>query len=191
MRVFKSPRFAKFYDEDSDLVAALGDEHPRWDLLTRIPKKLIKEDKNDEPVWSAGVDPLLNLIRIADLNKGEEPNVEVVQREGLFVIALGNQGGGEVAIKAGESLLRAGDGGEGRVGAGKGDGFEGRVGVGKGDGGEGRVGVGAGMGDEGEEKPELEKTDEEEAWYVAWLDEMMHDRAGEEEDVVLSFFTCG
>lgn len=83
---------------------AYGPRDDRWDALTG------HEDHEDRAVWIASVDPLLNMIRIADPAKGENPNVAVVRREGVNVYAAAEQG-----IRAGETLLRAGEGTEGSV----------------------------------------------------------------------------
>lgn len=149
MRVSTSPHYAKVYSTENTIIGAFGPEHPRWDLVTQILKDKIVEEKNDEPVWSAGIDSLRDLIRVADPAKGESPNVEVVQKEGLSVVAVKKQGGGEQgsadpAIKAGEPLLRAGDEGD-------------------------REGADLEMRDE----------EEEQKWYASWFDEMMHDRFDE------------
>lgn len=62
-------------------------------------------------VWSASLHPVLNMIRIADPDKGESANVRVVRREGVLCFALGREG--EVGIRAGEALVREADGGDG------------------------------------------------------------------------------
>lgn len=104
MSISHGPRYAKCFGADGMLDKAYGPWDDGWDALTG------HEDHEDRAVWIASVDPLLNMIRIADPAKGEKPNVAVVRREGVNVYAATEQG-----IRAGETLLRAGEGTEGSV----------------------------------------------------------------------------
>lgn len=104
MRVSKGPRYVKCFRADGTLDIAFGPWDRRWDGLTKTPK-----GKEDQSVWIAGIDPLFNMIRVADSAKGETPNVAVTHREGVHVFATKVHGRGP-AISAGEPLLRAADG---------------------------------------------------------------------------------
>lgn len=106
MRISKGPRYAKCFRADGMLDTAFGPGDERWEgLLNGIPK-----EHEDESVWVASIDSMLNMIRIADPAMGETPNVALVQREGVHVYAI--QKAGEPAIKAGEPLLRSALGAE-------------------------------------------------------------------------------
>ncbi|CAD6572761.1 MAG: hypothetical protein ASARMPREDX12_005434 [Alectoria sarmentosa] len=108
MRISQSPRYVKSFRADGKLDCAFGPNDERWNSLTKLPK-----DQEDKAIWIASIDSAFNLIRIADPAKGEVPNVAVVQREGMNVYAINSNS--NPAIKAGEPLLRAADGGEGLV----------------------------------------------------------------------------
>lgn len=105
MRISHGPQYAQVFHKDGSPKTAFGPGHPRWEDLTKLP-----EDKDDDSlVWVAGIDPLFNMIRIADPAKGESPNVLVVQKDILYVYAIKTDDG-LPAIKTGEPLLRAADG---------------------------------------------------------------------------------
>lgn len=105
MRISQGPRYVKSFRADGMLDSAFGPGDERWDGLTKLPK-----EQEDKAIWIASIDSAFNLIRIADPAKGEYPNVVVVQRERLNVYAINTNS--NPAIKAGEPLLRAAEGGE-------------------------------------------------------------------------------
>lgn len=105
MRVLKGPQYAQVYHKDTKPKISFGPNHPCWkDLTTKLPGN--KDD--DSLVWIAGINPLLNMIRIADPAKGESANVAVLQEDALFVFAA-ETGDGSLAVRAGEPLLRTED----------------------------------------------------------------------------------
>ncbi|KAL9046200.1 MAG: hypothetical protein Q9214_000905 [Letrouitia sp. 1 TL-2023] len=61
-----------------------------------------------DDVWVGRLDPLLNMIKVADPAKEEAPNVAIVVREGVEVYALSGDGVAKdkPCIRAGEALLR-------------------------------------------------------------------------------------
>lgn len=97
MNVSQTPRYVKYFRPDGMLVTAFGPDDDRWTHVPREPE--------DQSTWIASIDSLVSLIGIADPAKGETPNVTIVRREGVHVYAA-------TAIKAGEPLLRAGNGAE-------------------------------------------------------------------------------
>lgn len=103
MRISQGPRYAKSFRHDGMLDTAFGPWDERWEGLTNLPN-----GQKDSSIWTASIDSLFNMIRIADPAKGEIPNVAVVQREGVNVYAVKTDG--ELTIRAGEPLLRAADG---------------------------------------------------------------------------------
>lgn len=109
MRVSRQPVFGKVFDGAGRLegvgVANQGEE-----------------EKEGDAVWSASLHPVFNMIRVADVGRGERPNVRVVRREGWVCFALGG------GIRAGEALVREGDG-DGVVGE-RDEGMEGVTGWG-------------------------------------------------------------
>ena len=121
MRIDQSPRYAKRFDADGmlDLTFGPGDGKERWEELVT---DVVSREGNDEQfsTWTARIDLLLNMIRIADPAKGETPNVKIVQREGVSVYAVKKRGEPAV-IRAGEVLLRAGVDGTGEEGSDDGD----------------------------------------------------------------------
>ena len=106
MRISQGPRYVKCFRGDGILDSAFGPGDNRWESLTKLPK-----EQEDKAIWIASIDSAFNMIRIANPAKGEVPNVVVVQREGMNVYAMMTDR--NPAIKAGEPLLRAPDGGEG------------------------------------------------------------------------------
>ena len=96
MRVSRGPRYAKIYNNQANLKTAFGKFDERW-------SNIIHTDDPDEETWIGSINPVFNLIRIADPSKGEVPNVVVVQKSGLHVYAIS-------AIEKGQALLRAADG---------------------------------------------------------------------------------
>ena len=117
MRTSTSARYVKCFRDDGDLGAAFGAWDPRWALLT-APSRTgqqqhrgadsssspSSEDDNEDDIWIASIHPVLNMIRVADPDKGERPNVVVVDGDEVYVFAA------EGGIRAGEALLRAGNG---------------------------------------------------------------------------------
>ncbi|KAI4157614.1 MAG: hypothetical protein LQ342_008141 [Letrouitia transgressa] len=71
-------------------------------------RSVFKSQSTVDDVWVGRLDPLLNMIRVADPAKGEVPNVAVTVREGLEVYAPGGDGAAKhkPCILAGEALLR-------------------------------------------------------------------------------------
>lgn len=122
MRVSDGPRYAKSFGADGMLADEFGPWDQRWDDLTTNHhsnnatngKEKEKQKKNDDDnkeksTWIASLNPLLNMIRIADPAKGEIPNVVIVQTDRVNVFAVQTEDGG-VVIRAGEPLLRAKEG---------------------------------------------------------------------------------
>ncbi|KAK3175872.1 hypothetical protein OEA41_007194 [Lepraria neglecta] len=98
MRVSRGPRYAKIYNNQANLKTAFGKFDDRWSNIAHT-------DDPDEETWIGSINPVFNLIRVADPSKGEVPNVVVVQKSGLHVYAIS-------AIEKGQALLRAADGAE-------------------------------------------------------------------------------
>ncbi len=103
MRVTRSPRYGKLFDEGGMLDAAFSANDPRWNHLTHETGETEQEEEEKE-VWVGTLTPTFDMIRIADPSRGEIPNVKVVQKEYLMVYAL--DGG----IEKGKALWRAPDG---------------------------------------------------------------------------------
>ena len=97
INVSQTPRYVKFFRPDGMLDTAFGPDDDRWAHVPREPA--------DQPTWIASIDSLVWLIGVANPAKGETPNVTIVRREGVHVYS-------SKAIKAGEPLLRAGNGTE-------------------------------------------------------------------------------
>lgn len=128
MRISTRPHCAKVFDQDGMLKSTLGEGDKGWDRL--FPSGSADDsmmgdnehegqESEDERVWIGGINPIFNLIRIADPSKGEIPNVGFVQRGGeMYVFAMGKNGDKpdktdtiehedtEITIKAGQPLLR-------------------------------------------------------------------------------------
>ena len=97
MNVSQTPRYVKYFRPDGMVDTAFGPNDDRWTHVPREPE--------DQSTWIASIDSLVCLVGVADPAKGETPNVTIVRREGVHVYAA-------TAIKAGEPLLRAGNGAE-------------------------------------------------------------------------------
>lgn len=108
MRISKGPRYVKCFRADGMLDSAFGPWGERWDELTKVPK-----EQEDKSIWIASIDSLFNMIRIADPERRETPNVAVVHKDGVNVYAVKTHDGKGPAIRAGEPLLRARNGVEG------------------------------------------------------------------------------
>lgn len=124
MCVSDGPRYAKSFGADGMLAEEFGPWDQRWDGLTvnhhsdnatEGKGKEKQEEENDDDdskenstTWIASINPLLNMIRIADPAKGEIPNVVIVHTAQVRVFAA-ERGDGGVVIQLGESLLRAKD----------------------------------------------------------------------------------
>ena len=102
MRITKGPKYVKIFDDEGVLESAFGPSDPRWDKIV---------ESEDKDTWIGSINPVFNMIRIADTTIGEVPNVTVVYKEGIECYAVGEHG--KVAIQAGEVLLRAPDDQEG------------------------------------------------------------------------------
>ena len=103
MLVSNKPRYVKKFNEHGMLVDAFG----AWDARMDNPMNTSEEKEEEDKIWIARINPLIDMIRTADPAKGEVPNVDVVHRENTTVYAV--VGGEEPAIRAGETLLRAPD----------------------------------------------------------------------------------
>ena len=101
MRVSKGPRYIKYFDTEGNVETTFDQSHELWEGLA-----LTGASNEEEQVWIGTLNPVFNLIRVADDSKGEKPNVVVIQKEGIHVFAASE-------IKEGEPLLRAADGVEG------------------------------------------------------------------------------
>ena len=97
MRISKGPRYAKIFNEHANLVTEYGKHDTRWNRYITP-----HEPDEEEQIWIGSLNPVFNTIRIADPDKGEVPNVVVVQKTALHVYAI-------TPIKSGEALLRAPD----------------------------------------------------------------------------------
>jgi len=146
MRVSKSPRYAKVFNLDGNIVSAFTPFDQGWnDIMHEEPLREDPYPWKDKDPWIGSIHSIFNMIRIANPAKGETPNVVVVQREGLQCYAV-SKNGLEPAIEAGQPLLRAADGldQEGMVGTGMR-----QLVVGRGEGGESEAGGAEVMEDEG------------------------------------------
>ena len=107
MRVSKSPRYAKTFDRHANLLSIVTPSDEAWsDIVFKEGAR--SPDEQDLQPWIASIQPIFNLIRVADPDKGEIPNVAVVQDEGIRCYAI-SRDGLEPAIKLGQVLVRAGD----------------------------------------------------------------------------------
>lgn len=100
------PHFTKRYNEKGDLVSQHLAGEPCPAGLTARPdaqSKFLKEVGN---VRVGRLDPILDMIPIADPAKGEKPNVRVERKEGVKVFAL-SEGECGVVLYEGDVLLRA------------------------------------------------------------------------------------
>ena len=120
MHVTKEPRYCKLFDENGMLEQSFSPNDTYWSNLMRgselgdsdsdslfsrgrdskSPKDDLSSDKGEEEVWIATLNPIFDMLRVADPMLGEIPNVRVVQTEGISVYAL--KGG----IRKGQALLR-------------------------------------------------------------------------------------
>ena len=118
--ISKAPRFAKVFDDEGVLATSLTPNDESWDQVTRSEiKPEEKEEEEKKEIWTACLNPIFNMIRIADTADGEVPNVSVVFDEGVKCYAVssspqlqsGSNGEEErtIAIRAGERILRAPD----------------------------------------------------------------------------------
>ena len=94
MRVAVRPGYVKRYDEDGVVASGVGGF---------VVGESMPGEGSDEDIAVGSVTPVFDMVRIADAQKGEQPNVCVVRKEGVEVYAAAD-------IKAGEVLLRAADG---------------------------------------------------------------------------------
>lgn len=127
MRIEIRPHCAKVFDQDGMVERELRKGDEGWaslfpggsnDASMREGKdgKVHEPEDEDGGVWIASINPIFNLIRIADPSKGEIPNVGFVQRGGeMCVFAVDKKGDKtdttehedtETTIKAGQPLLR-------------------------------------------------------------------------------------
>ena len=114
MRISQSPRYAKLFNLDGNLVSAFTPFNDLWNEITQAEPMMVQENDDaetwkDQNPWIGSIHPIFNMIRIADSTKGEIPNVVFVQREGIQCYAI-SRNGLEPAIRKGEPLLRAADG---------------------------------------------------------------------------------
>ncbi len=106
MRISHGPGVAKVYSRGGMVEKTIYADDDEWrDLVDGGEGG--EEREGDEVVWRATIYPVLNMVRVADKGRGEVPNVRFLRREGLVGVALGEEG--EVAVRAGEALVRAGD----------------------------------------------------------------------------------
>ena len=115
MRVTNAPRYIKFFDSDGMFTAAVT---PFEKDFTDVLEQSIRASPPNNPAprkynkpWVGSIHPFFNMIRVADPDKGEKPNVLFVHREVMQCLAVGGDGK-EPAIREGEPLLRVADGRE-------------------------------------------------------------------------------
>lgn len=110
MRISQGPGSAKIYSRGGMVEKTVYADDDEWRDLDDVRDEEERgglEREEDEVVWRATIYPVLNMVRVADEGRGEVPNVRFLRREGLVGCALGEEG--EVAVRAGEALIRAGD----------------------------------------------------------------------------------
>lgn len=110
MRISQGPGFAKVYSRGGMVEKTVYADDDEWQDLVDVgdeEERGGEGGEGDGVVWSASIHPVLNMVRVADEGRGEVPNVRFLRREGLVGVALGEDG--EVAVRAGEALVRAGD----------------------------------------------------------------------------------
>ncbi|KAL9610945.1 MAG: hypothetical protein Q9167_004387 [Letrouitia subvulpina] len=105
-RVSRGPVYSKVFDDRGKLRQRLYHGGSKGERDGRA----FKGPRTDDDVWVGRLDPLLNMIKVADPAKGEVPNVAVTIREGVEVYALKGDGVAKdkPCIAAGEVLLRPG-----------------------------------------------------------------------------------
>lgn len=101
-QVSRGPVYTKSYDIKGKLRQRLYHDGSEWER----ERSVFKGESTVEEVWVGRLDPILNMIKVADPAKGEVPNVAVTMREGVEVRALGDERASRAAIPTGEALLR-------------------------------------------------------------------------------------